>query len=87
MEIYPNGKTPSTETLLKRMSQILNINDKIEFPFDFSERSDVNIYNYPADRIGGFAEIKHMLNVPQEIYVSEKDIKEIGAWIINMLKK
>jgi hypothetical protein len=85
MEIYPIGKTKNTETLIKKISHILNTKEKIEFPFDYSEVSDESEYNYPADRIGGFAQIKNKLNIPNEIYVNKNNLKEIGAFVLDLL--
>ena len=86
MEIFPNGKSNGADALMKKMAQLLNkYNTKVNFPFDFAEVSDENDYNYPADKIGGFVQIKHLLDIPQEIYVNINDAKEIGIFVLKLL--
>ena len=87
MEIYPIGKTESANNLIKKLAQQLNINNtnKIEFPFEFSTTSDETQFNYPADKIGGFVNIKNLLDIPNEIYVNINDAKAIGAFTLNLL--
>lgn len=87
MEIYPNGKTKNINQMIKKLAQMLNTNEKIEFPFDYLPTSDEKEFYYPADRIGGFAQIKHKLNIPQEIYVRVNDVRNIGSFVLNLLTK